>query len=39
MHLPDPDSLSNEEWAMRVKELEYLRKQDKEKSSGLKLSR
>lgn len=26
MHIADPDSLSDEEWAMRFKELEYIRK-------------
>ena len=25
MHIPDPDSLSDEEWAMRYRELEYIR--------------
>lgn len=25
MHISDPDNLNDEEWAMRVKELEYIR--------------
>lgn len=29
MHIPDPDSLSDEEWAARVRELEYIRNQEK----------
>lgn len=28
MHIPDPDSLTDIEWAMRVKELEYIRTQE-----------
>jgi len=28
MHIADPDSLSDEEWAMRVKELEYIRSEE-----------
>jgi len=28
MHIADPDSLSDEEWAMRVKELEWIRKKE-----------
>jgi hypothetical protein len=28
MHVSDPDSLSDEQWAMRVRELEYIRKQE-----------
>lgn len=31
MHISDPDSLSNEEWAMRFKELEWIRKREAEK--------
>lgn len=30
MHIPDPDSLSDEEWAMRYRELEYIRKKEAE---------
>jgi hypothetical protein len=32
LHIADPDSLSDEEWAMRIKELEYMRKKEKGKS-------
>jgi len=28
MHIQDPDSLSNDEWAMRLKELEWIRKKE-----------
>lgn len=28
MHITDPDSLSDEEWAMRFKELEWIRKRE-----------
>jgi hypothetical protein len=28
MHIPDPDSLTDEEWAMRLRELEYIRKEE-----------
>ncbi len=28
MHITDPDSLSDEEWAMRVKELEWIRSKE-----------
>jgi hypothetical protein len=28
LHIPDPDSLSDREWAMRIKELEWLRQQE-----------
>lgn len=28
MHIADPDSLSDEEWAMRFKELEWIRKRE-----------
>ncbi|GAB1403042.1 hypothetical protein MASR1M74_02200 [Lentimicrobium sp.] len=31
MHIFDPDSLSDEEWAMRFKELEWIRKREAEK--------
>lgn len=30
MHIPDPDSLSDEEWAMRYRELEYIRMKEAE---------
>jgi hypothetical protein len=30
MHIADPDSLSDEEWAMRVKELEWIREKEAE---------
>jgi hypothetical protein len=37
LHIPDPDSLSDEEWAMRFKELEWVREQEARgnKGSGL----
>jgi hypothetical protein len=28
MHIADPDSLSDEDWAMRIKELEWIRKKE-----------
>lgn len=28
MHIADPDSLTDEEWAMRIKELEWVRKEE-----------
>ena len=34
MHIPDPDSLTDIEWAMRVKELEYLRQQEAKQNYG-----
>jgi hypothetical protein len=30
LHIADPDSLSDEEWAMRIKELEWIRTKEKE---------
>jgi hypothetical protein len=30
MHIADPDSLSDDQWAQRVKELEYIRKKEAE---------
>lgn len=30
MHIADPDSLSDEEWAMRFKELEWIRRREAE---------
>jgi hypothetical protein len=32
MHIPDPDSLSDEQWTMRFKELEWIRRQEAEAS-------
>jgi hypothetical protein len=32
MHVSDPDSLSDEEWAMLVKELEWIRKEEAKKN-------
>jgi hypothetical protein len=32
LHIPDPDSLSDEEWAMRYRELEWIRKKEGKKS-------
>jgi len=31
MHIANPDSLTDTQWAMRVKELEWLRQKEKEK--------
>lgn len=28
MHVADPESLDDEQWAMRVKELEWIRKEE-----------
>jgi len=28
LHIPDPDSLSDQEWAMRWKELDWIRQQE-----------
>jgi len=28
MHIKNPDSLTNEQWAMRIKELEWIRKKE-----------
>ena len=28
MHIHNPDSLTDEEWALRVRELEYIRKSE-----------
>jgi hypothetical protein len=28
MHIPDPDSLEDEQWAMRIRELEYIRREE-----------
>jgi hypothetical protein len=28
LHIPNPDSLSDEAWAMRLKELEYIRRKE-----------
>ena len=28
MHIAEPESLSDEQWAMRVKELEWVRKEE-----------
>jgi len=35
MHIQDPDSLTDEEWAMRYRELEYIRKSEKEANAKL----
>jgi hypothetical protein len=34
MHLPDPDSLSDEDWAMSIRELEYIRKQEAKRTKN-----
>ena len=31
MHIADPDSLTDQEWAMRVKELEWITEEKKKK--------
>jgi hypothetical protein len=31
MHIPDPDSLTDQDWAMRLKELEYIRRKEAKK--------
>jgi hypothetical protein len=28
LHIPDPDSLDDKEWAMRIKELEWIRQKE-----------
>jgi len=30
MHIPDPDSLSDDQWAMKFRELEWIRKKERE---------
>jgi hypothetical protein len=32
MHIPDPDALTDQEWAMRLKELEWIRNSEKKES-------
>jgi len=32
MRIDDPDALTDKEWAMRLKELEYIRGKEKEKN-------
>ena len=34
MHIADPDSLSDDEWAMRVRELEWIRQAEAAANSG-----
>ncbi|MGN0187425.1 MAG: hypothetical protein ACI392_06750 [Paludibacteraceae bacterium] len=34
MHVSEPDSLSDEEWAMRLKELEWIRRKEAETNKG-----
>lgn len=34
MHITDPDSLSDEEWAMRFRELEYIRREEAKANRG-----
>lgn len=34
MHISDPDSLSDEEWAMVYNELKYIRKKEAESFKG-----
>jgi hypothetical protein len=31
MHISDPDSLTDEDWAMRLKDLEFIRKEEAKK--------
>jgi hypothetical protein len=35
LQIPDPDSLSDEEWAMRLKELEYIRMKEAKGNKSL----
>jgi len=35
MHIADPDSLSNEEWCARVKELQWIREQEDKANAKL----
>jgi len=32
MHISEPDELSDEEWAMRLNELKYIRKKEAERT-------
>ncbi|GAA5096924.1 hypothetical protein GCM10023210_31320 [Chryseobacterium ginsengisoli] len=32
MHIPNPDSLSDEDWAERLQDLEFIRQQEKKAS-------
>lgn len=34
MHIPNPDSLSDEEWAGALRELEWIRVQEKKSNGG-----
>lgn len=34
MHIADPDSLSDMDWAMRVRELEWVRRKEAEANRG-----
>lgn len=34
MHIADPDSLTDEEWAMRIKELEFIREMEAGANKG-----
>lgn len=35
MHISDPEDLSDEEWAMRVKEMEWLRQEEAKANKDL----
>jgi len=34
MHIADPDSLTDEEWAARLQELRYIREKEAEANAG-----
>ncbi|MBP3354438.1 MAG: hypothetical protein J6L02_07305 [Bacteroidales bacterium] len=34
MHIPNPDSLSDEEWAARFRELEFIRREEAKANRG-----
>lgn len=34
MHIPDPDSLTDEEWAGRFRELEFIRREEAKANRG-----
>jgi hypothetical protein len=37
MHIADPSGLSDQEWAMRFRELEYLRNEERKANKGMNL--
>jgi hypothetical protein len=38
MHIPDPDSLSDEEWSLRVREVEWIRAKEAEANKRLMIN-